>query len=1630
MGPADALDRFSPATRDWFSGSFAEPTAAQIGAWDAISSGQHTLVVAPTGSGKTLSAFLWALDRLTTTPLPAEPLRRCRVLYISPMKALAVDVERNLRSPLVGIGHAATRLGLPKPQVSVAVRSGDTSAADRRLFARRPADVLITTPESLFLILTSRARESLAGVETVILDEIHAVAGTKRGAHLALSLERLDALLDKPAQRVGLSATVRPVEEVSRFLAGGRPVTVVQPRSDKQWDLQVVVPIPDMSTLGELTDDLSGAAAGPERRASIWPHVEERIVDLIAQHRSTLVFANSRRQTERLTARLNEIWEEQLELDSLATQDDPDETVADKASTRHTIGAVRTPAQMMAQAGTSRGAPAVLARAHHGSVSKEQRALIEDDLKAGRLPAVVATSSLELGIDMGAIDLVIQVESPPSVASGLQRVGRAGHQVGAVSRGVIFPKFRGDLVQTAVVVDRMRRGAIESMRVPANPVDVLAQQIVAMCAMDDWVVDGLEALVRKAAPFTSLPRSILESVLDMLSGRYPSDEFAELRPRLVWDRVTGTLTGRPGAQRLAVTSGGTIPDRGLYAVFLASGEGTGRRVGELDEEMVYESRVGDVFTLGTSAWRIEDITHDKVLVTPAPGQPGKLPFWKGDALGRPAELGRAVGEFVRELGRLGPDKARVRVTATGLDAWAADNLLTYLDEQREATRHVPDDRTIVIERFRDELGDWRVAVHSPFGAQVHAPWALCVAARMRERFGVDVQAMHGDDGIVFRLPDIEFDPAVWSTGTASTGTGTTGTGTTGLGTTGLGAELMSLIALDADDVHDLVTTEIGGSALFAARFRECAARALLLPRRRPDRRQALWQQRQRSAQLLTVASQYASFPIILETVRECVQDVFDVPGLSTLMREIGSRKVRLVEVETPMPSPFARSLMFGYVAQFLYEGDSPLAERRAAALSLDPTLLAELLGRGEGAALRDLLDPAALARTESELQRQAPGRRCRGMEDVADLLRVLGAQPLQAILERCVEGSTTNDVSAWLVDLESDRRLIRVRVGGEERWAAIEDSGRLRDALGVALPVGVPQVFLEPVPDPLGDLVARYARTHGPFTGRDVADWFGLGMAVVADVLRRVVEAGRVVEGELRPIESGGGVHGNDFCDAEVLRTIRRRSLAALRAEVEPVLAADLARFLPAWQGVGTGLRGSEGVRRAVEQLAGAVVPASALETLVLPSRVAAYSPALLDELTTSGEVIWRGHSALPGDDGWVSLHLAETAHLTLAAPSAELDLSERHREVLGALGGGGAFFFRTLSDTVSSNDDEALTRVLWDLIWAGRISNDTLAPLRALLVGGRTAHKPRRTAPRSARYSAGAGSLGALSGRRLSTGRTSMPPRTGPPTAAGRWSLLPSIEPDATVRSYAAAEVLLDRYGIVTRGSVVAEGVSGGFAEVYRVLSAAEESGRVRRGYFVEGLGAAQFATAGAVDRLRAQSRPLPGGSAPFGAERRDGAPSAVVLAASDPANPYGAALRWPARDADLSGEPEGPRPGATSGQTSGQTSGHGSGHGSGLRLGHKPGRKAGALVVLVEGALTLYVERGGKTLLSWTDDPALLQAAADALALAVREGALGKLTVEKADGSWVLGSGHPLATALAEAGFHATPRGLRLRR
>ncbi len=1546
-----ALSGFGPATRTWFEGAFERPTAAQDGAWHSISSGANTLVVAPTGSGKTLAAFLWSLDRLATGPA-AEPARRCRVLYVSPLKALAVDIERNLRAPLTGIRQAAGRLGLPRPDITVGMRTGDTPASERRSFARTPPDILITTPESLFLLLTSAAREALAGVETVIVDEVHAVCATKRGAHLAVSLERLDALLPRPAQRIGLSATVRPVDETARFLAGSRPVQVVAPPSGKTVELSVQVPVEDMTALDELPDDATDSAehdpaAPATHRPSIWPAVESRVLDLILAHRSTIVFANSRRLAERLCARLNELHAERLAGGPLPEPD-------------------RFPAEAIAESGVAAGAAAVIARAHHGSVSREERKHIEEALKSGQLPAVVATSSLELGIDMGAVDLVVQVEAPPSVASGLQRVGRAGHQVGAASFGVVFPKHRGDLAPCTVVATRMRAGDIEELRYPRNPLDVLAQQIVAMVALDEWSVDELAALVRRAAPFAELPDSALHAVLDMLAGRYPSQAFAELRPRLVWDRTTDRLSGRPGAQRLAVISGGTIPDRGLFGVYL-TGAQKAARVGELDEEMVYESRVGDVFLLGSTSWRIEDITPDRVLVSPAPGAAARMPFWKGDTVGRPVELGRAIGSLLRQLASTGAAQADALLHDAGLDDNAAGNLVRYVGEQRDATGQVPDDRTILVERFRDELGDWRLVVHSVFGQRVNAPWALAIAGRLRERYGLDAQAQPADDGIVVRLPDTADEPP--------------------------GADL---VTFEADELTQLVRDTVGTSALFASRFRECAARALLLPRRDPRRRSPLWQQRQRAAQLLDVARDFADFPITLEAARECLRDVFDLPALAELMRAVASRSVRLVEVESQRPSPFARSLLFGYVGAFLYEGDAPLAERRAAALELDATLLAELLGAAE---LRELLDPEVVTETERRLQWLTPDRRARDAEDAAEILRLVGdlSGP---------EAERRGIATDWLTELRRAHRAITVRIAGTERHLAIEDAGRVRDALGVALPVGVPEVFTEPVGDPLGDLVLRYARSHGPFTAADCAVRFGLGSAVVEEALRRLRSGGRLVTGEFTP----GGT-GTEWCDAEVLRILRRRSLAALRREIEPSPPRALAAFLPLWQRVGEGNRGLDAVAGAIEQLAGVAVPASALERLVLPARVADYTPAYLDQLCAAGEVVWAGSGALPGSDGYLALAFADTAELLLPPPDPQLAAGELHAAVLDAMDGGQALFFRDLADRVgraiggmpvsgpgtpSSATDEELTAVLWDLVWAGYLSNDTLAPVRALLSGSGT-HRSR-PAPARSRYARPGRSGTALR-------RGMMPARIGPPSAAGRWYRLPDRDTDPTRRTAARAEALLERHGVLTRGAVVAEQVPGGFAAVYRVLAALEERGVARRGYFVESLGAAQFAVPGAVDRLRAladrsSDSDRAGWSPPPATGRRAGdRRPPMVLAATDPANPYGAALPWPER-------PTGAGDAAP---------------------GHRPGRKAGALVVLRDGELVLYVERGGRTILSYVEDQATLAAAAGALAGAVRSGALGVLAVERADGAPVQST--PLSTALTTAGFRVTPRGLRLR-
>ncbi|MEZ5246409.1 MAG: DEAD/DEAH box helicase [Acidimicrobiales bacterium] len=1508
----DALSRFSPPVREWFTSTFRAPTAPQVTGWPAIADGDHTLILAPTGTGKTLSAFLWALDRLAVDPVPDDEQQRTRVLYLSPLRALAVDVEKNLRAPLKGIGFAAQRAGSTVHTPTVGIRTGDTPTQERRQLIRHPPDILITTPESLYLMLTSKARETLANVQHVIIDEIHAMAGTKRGAHLMLSLERLEELTPRPPQRIALSATQRPLDEIARFLGGAtvdadgavvpRSVTVVDAGARKELDIEVVVPIDDMGALGERIEaPIDGPAAASPGRRSIWPSIHPRLLELVETHHSTLIFANARRLSERLATRLNELSLEKAALGEGLTLPSPPVIVGAGDE----------------QTGTSAVEGEELVKAHHGSLSRERRLQIEDELKRGDLKGLVATSSLELGIDMGAVDLVIQVASPGSVASGMQRIGRAGHQVGEPSRGKIFPKHRADLLEAAVVVDRMHQGLIEETHYPRNPLDVLAQQIVAMCAMDDWDVVELAALVRRSANFNDLSDEVLGNVLDLLSGTYPSEEFSELRPRIVYDRVAGTVRGRAGSQRLAVTNAGTIPDRGLFGVFLPDGT----RVGELDEEMVYESRVGETFLLGASTWRIEDITFERVIVTPAPGQPGKMPFWHGDGPGRPLELGRAIGAFVREI-RDDPDPMSRLRERHGLDELAAQNLIAYLAEQFEVAGAVPDDRTIVVERFRDEIGDWRVCILTPFGAQVHAPWGMALQARLGAEWGADVELMWSDDGIVMRLPEA------------------------------MDRLPVDELLFDPDEIDDLIIARLPETSMFASRFRECSARALLLPRRRPDQRTPLWQQRQRAADLLSVAVKYPSFPMLLEATRECVNDVFDVPALRQVMTELRSRKIRIVPVETPKASPFAQSLLFSWIAVYMYEGDAPIAERRAAALALDRDLLRDLLGAEE---LRELLSADVLADVELELQCLVDGRKARDRDELHDLLRTLGPLSMLDLEARTVDDA---DVVAWTRQLVEERRVIEVRIADGARVAASDDAARLRDALGVALPVGLPAVFTDPVDDPLGDLCRRYARTHGPFLARDIARWLGIAVDRVTVALDRLLTEGRVVRGEFRP----GGIE-REYCDDDVLRQLRRRSLAELRHEIEPVEADALARFLPAWQGVGSRRRGIDGLAEVLAQLQGAPIAASVIETDVLPARLGGFQPSDLDTLCTTGEVVWVGAGAIGATDGRVRLLFRDQVGL-LAPPADDPPLDPVHEAIRSHLVSRGASFWPEIVGAVAAAelpyDDPSVLAALWDLVWAGEVTNDTLAPLRALVAGA-------------------AGKPGAKATARRRRPRPGGLTRLGPPAAAGRWSLVAPLRlpvPTPTEMAHARAHQLLDRYGVLTREAALGEGHEGGFAGVYPLLKALEERGEVRRGYFVAGLGAAQFALPGAVDRLRAVR-----------ACDADGEP--IVLAATDPAQPYGAALAWP------------------------ETAG-------------RPVRAAGAHVVLHDGRPLVELERGGRSLITFPgadEGPAWITAIQEL----VKNGRLAKLEISKVDGEPIRET--PWAARLESAGFSAGYRGMTFR-
>ena len=1768
----DALMRFSEAVRGWFLDAFpAGPTPVQEQAWEAVEGGESALVIAPTGSGKTLAAFLFALDALMrekARPAATKPPRGVRVLYVSPLKALGADVERNLQAPLAGIARRLADEGAPAPAVRTGMRTGDTTPDQRRAIQRNPPDILITTPESLYLMLTSKAREVLRGVETVIVDEVHALAGNKRGAHLALSLERLDDLLERPAQRIGLSATVRPREEVARFLGGPHPVRVIAAEGRPDLDVRVVVPVRDMTAIPAFPGaDAGGLRAGrgggprrapaeeawksdralrslmagdkprgatPDSRAgtsSIWPLIEASILDEVLAHRTTIVFVNSRGLCEKLTARLNELYAKREGLMAPGGQADG----GPSSHLRSDLGSTSELAQ---------GAPEIIAKAHHGSVSKEKRLQVERELKAGELPCVVATSSLELGIDMGSIDLVLQVAAPPSVASGLQRIGRANHQVGGRSTGSIYPRTRTEVIDAAVVAEGMRAGAIEATALVRNPLDVLAQQTVAAVAMGGATADGWYATVRRAAPFSELPRRAFDGVLDMLSGRYASADLAEFAPRIVWDRESGELSPRPAAQRLAVTAAGTIPDRGMFSVVLPEGDGNEgrRRVGELDEEMVYESRVGDIIALGTSSWRISEITRDRVIVEPAPGRSARLPFWHGEGVGRPAETGRARGAFLRavaagldegagggELGdgaAAGADKAlagaagaaaagadlladaasrpdpalRERLAAAGLDEDAQNNLAALVRAQREATGVVPDDKTLVVERCEDETGDWRVMLHSPYGRQVHEPWAMAVQDRVERTLGFDPQAMAADDGILLRVPMTE--------------------------TRLPGAELF---AFDPDELVRIVRDRVDKTALFAARFRECAARALLMSPTQPGKRAPLWQQRLKAGQLLEAARGERDFPILLETARECLQDVYDLDALHELMEGLAAGTVRMAEAQTSIPSPFAGPLLFGYVGEHLYQGDLPHAERQASLLSLDPALLGELLGSAD---LGELLDPQVVAQVEAQLQRLAPDRRARGAEGAADLLRVLGpltAEEAAARLEApggspgpgqedecdadasgrvagrerpwdaAAEGSnaspaetcegaaaaptpsrsaTPAEARTLLEELRDAKRAFPAMIGGVERWAAVEDAGRLHEALGTEAPAWVPAAFLE-VPDagdgpgPLDGLVARYARTHGPFGEAEVAARLGIGPSVARESLRRLVAAGKVVQGRFGCADGPGpagvgavaAITGAErtWVSAEVFRRLRSRSLAKARAAVRAVPASAYARYVLDLQGAGTGggtLEGTEGVAQVISQFEGVFLPAAAWEGHVFPSRVRDYRPSMLDELVAAGEVVWAGgrreDGAPPADGGprarkagkaaaapaLVAFYPTDSPLAPVQADAAlagaeDVEPAVRpsvEEAVVEALASGYGLFFRQIADAVRRRmepervDEASIAAALQELVWSGRATNDTFAPVRAAEAAAsgtrpRPAPKRRASSRRSRYRNAAAGGLRTEAAERVSVAGVG----SAGAALSGRWSLLaPSPEND-TVRAVALVESILDRYGVLARDVALLSGVPGGLGALMPVLRSMEDAGDLLRGMFVKGLGPAQFAARETVDLLRTYAAE---GDARDG---RSGAEGCVVLAADDPACLFGAGLPWPplsGGDAPASEAPAGGNaaaPAAPSGAAS-------SAPPDGMPSVARPARRSGSLVAMRAGVPVLYAAAGLRSVLAFTADGEALDEAARALVAHMArearrggaEGARKKVVVETFNGRPVLDT--PFADVLQRAGLVRLPDGMRL--
>ena len=1630
----ELLAGFSPQTADWFRQAFPDgPTPTQVQAWPAIRSGGDALIISPTGSGKTLAAFLWAIDELMTRPRSSRK-PGVAVLYVSPMKALGTDVARNLQAPLDGIAERFQRQGLKAPKVRTGIRTGDTDARGRRALAAHPPDILVTTPESLYLMLTSKAANTLKNVQTVIVDEVHVLAGNKRGAHLALSLERLDDLIGRPVQRIGLSATVRPPEQVAHFLGGSRPVSLIRPQSSTAMDLRLVEPLEDMGDLAAPPSESEQEGRESDQRSgSIWPAVERAILDQVLAHRTTLVFVNSRGLAERLTARLNDLHQTDLNQgsrgwkgrDGLIPSVKPGE-LKDRSEQAREHVHYDSAAGSTSERTSGQTIDEPIAMAHHGSVSKERRRQVEDDLKAGRLRCVVATSSLELGIDMGSVDLVIQVNAPPSTASGLQRVGRADHQVGRVSQARLFPLTRKQILECTASIESMVQGDIEPTVMPGSPLDVLAQQTVAAAAMGplrerDWL-----ATVRRAAPFAHLDEQVYRSVLGMLSGAYTSQDFTAFRPILVWDHQTGTLTARPGAQRLAVTSGGTIPDRGSYSVVMPSEAAGGkpRRVGELDEEMVYESRKGDVITLGTTSWRIQQITRDRVVVVPAPGRSARLPFWHGEGAGRDPAFGRRLGRLARELSQgLIPAVQTAsgrpsftqdvcsRLLEDGLDRAAIDNLAAFLAEQQASTGQVPDDRHLVVERCPNEEGDLRLILHSPYGRRVNEPWALAIASRLSRERGYDGSVWAGEDGIVVQIPG-----------------------------TDAFLEDQRIFGFTSDQVEREVRRHLAGSALFHARFRQCAARSLYMPRMEPGRRVPLWQQRLRASRLLDAALKEDDFPLVLETMRECLQDVYDMPALRELMTDLEQGSASLVPASTRTPSPMASGLLFGYLGTFMYQYDMPKAERDASMLAIDSDLLERMVGRVD---MADLLDQETVNQVTADLQRLSPRTQARGAEGLADLLRTLGPMDLADIRRRLHgqknEPVTDAQVRAMLEDLQTQSRVIQIRLGRRDCWVWAGQAGRLAAILGTDIQPSA-QTKTESDSEAFDQLVRQYAAVHGPFTTEDLAGHLGLGSALLEDRLRSLAARELLMTGVFpRPDLSAYGEHGweggeprRGWLDPEVFRRLRSRSLAKASKAASPVPGHVYSDFLLHRQGLAPWgqepLMGTEGLLEVVGQLEGLVLPPALWESAIFPARVRDYGPALMDDLLASGQVVWVGGDQGDGPLGAMAFYLTEdldaelSRQVTGSPPAVDeegksSDSGDLQKVLLDVLADGGAYRFDRLlracagrgGSDPESPSQENLARSLWGLVRHGLVTNASLAPVRRLIRGSSPHSSGRaRRLPH------------ALRGRGAYLGRSALARETGSSALSaaseGFWILVadehraaegaaglgtadPRDRPkdsqvddrQRTVRLVQDGQAILDRYGLLSPVLPEVRSIPGGFSALYQVCRRMEEAGQLTRGIIVDGFGGAQFAPREVIDQLRGfqEDERNDGG----GVEHRP--PEPVVMDVTDPANLYGTALPWPA------------------------TSGDG---------GSRPIRRMGNLLVQSRGRALVYAAPKGHHLLVFGQpDRELLEAAFSQLVSWLSRDGRGRILFSDANGR-PLTMREPVGMALAAAGFTAGPGGMAL--